>query len=383
MTVGGHRRTLRQMDRWRPRAACIVSALVCTALAWGIDATAARAADTTVEGVAAPIVRVNVRQGNVVIRTWNRESVLVNADPAVSVERRSADPDADDASLLIPEIEGNGPHGTVSLPAETFVISPIAPGERELVLVRSLSPTDVGTVTVTVPADAAFVFARAAHGYVRASHYRAGTFVAFAAHGRIALEDIGGTAFVQTARGPIVVSDSHLDRVRARSLFGNVTFERCDVRQIETTTIEGSIVYDAGTFAPGLARFESTTGNVAIGVSDGARLGGHTAETGHVFTDFGPGAHVDASDRDAQAVVSGGGPLVTATSSSGNVYLYDGSLRAKDRPSPAWRAPTATLRRAPDPRERPSDLRERAPADPARPPAFARPLQALPRSRPR
>ncbi len=349
MTCEPLRRTLPSMDR-RPRPASVaVRVLALASLSLAAFARPARATVTTLESVERPLVRINVRAGNVVIRTWSRGSVLVVAGSNVTVQRQEADPDADDASLFIPEAHDGSRRRSASLPAETFVVAPMPPGRRELVLIRATAREDVGIVTVTIPADTPFLFAHTASGDLRLSDYHEGTFVGFAGRGRLALHDVGGTAFLQTMRGTILVSDSHLDRVRARSLFGNVRFLRCDVRQIETTTVGGSIAYDAGTFSPGLARFESASGDVAIGVSEDVRLGAHAAG-GRVFTNFGSNARVDAHDRDAEAVIGSGGPLVTATSASGNVYLYDASLRRKRALAPEW--PEATvLRPAPPARE--------------------------------
>jgi hypothetical protein len=158
------------------------------------------------------------------------------------------------------------------------------------------------------------------------------------------LDDVGGTVFLQTAHAPMIVTNSSFDRLRARSLFGNMTFERCNVRQIEATTIDGSIVYDSGNFDAGLAHFESTRGNVAIGANGPVQLGGHVSDGGRVYTNFVRPAAVDERDGEATATVQGGGPVVTATSANGNVYFYDGSLRSRQL-SGQWQAPIDALQR--------------------------------------
>jgi hypothetical protein len=105
-----------------------------------------------------------------------------------------------------------------------------------------------------------------------------------------------------------------------------------------------------------LARFDSTNGDVAIGVTSGAQLGGRVAGNGRVYTFFEQRVQVENRDDEANAVVGGGGPVVTATSGSGNVYLYDGSLRSKARLSADWRPAQAALRNESVPR-RPSGAR--------------------------
>ncbi|MBC5799569.1 MAG: hypothetical protein GIX03_11185 [Candidatus Eremiobacteraeota bacterium] len=316
--------------------------------AWALGAAAAtpvRADVATVDNVAAPIVRVNVGEGDVTIRTWDRPAVAVDGDPSLLVTRRVVRPRGEDRSVLIPGVEGQTARGLEQLPPEGFVVSSIPPGPRDLVVVRSTSPSDVGPVTVHIPADSVFVYAHAARGNLDVHDYKAGTLIGFVGRGRLTLDDVGGTVFAQTNHGALLANDSNFERIRARSLMANMAFERCSARQIEASSVGGSIVYDGGSFRPGLARFESSTGNVAIGTAGAAQLTARTAAGGRVFTNFTNGARVDAHDDAAAVAVGNGGPVVTATSGSGNVYLYDGSLRARSSLPPPWRAATRTLDR--------------------------------------
>ncbi len=337
MILGGLRGLVRARGiRFAIGFACALSAA---------SALPAQADVATVDNVAAPIVRVNVRQGDVSIRTWDRQAVQVDGDPSLLVTRRTVRPRGDDRSVLIPGVEAQTARGLVQLPPESFVVSSIPPGPRDVVVVRSSSRDNVGAVTVRVPANSVFIYAHTMRGNLDVHDYKAGTLMGFVGRGRLALDDVGGTVFAQTNHGALVADDSNFERIRARSLMANMAFERCTVRQIEATSIAGSIVYDGGTFQPGLARFESTTGNVAIGTASAAQLGARTAAGGRVFTNFSGGTHVDARDDTANVNVGGGGPVVTATSGSGNVYLYDGSLRGRSSLPPPWHAATQTLDR--------------------------------------
>jgi predicted NUDIX family NTP pyrophosphohydrolase len=306
----------------------------------------ARAATQTFDAVA-PIVRVNVRSGDVTIRTWDRETVSVDADPSLEVFSRTARQGVLLSSIPIPQAAQPSAQGEVTLPPESFVTGDIPPGPREAIVVRDpLGSTPFGPtpVTIMVPSDSAFVFAHTGNGTLDVHDYRSGTFVGFVGSGRMQLDDVGGTVFAQTGRAPMIVTNSSFDRLRARSLFGNMTFERCNVRQIEATSIDGSIVYDGGSFNPGLAHFESTRGDVAIGANGPVQLGGHTAGGGRVYTNFARPAEVDGRDGEATATVQGGGPVVTATSAEGNVFFYDGSLRSRQFSS-EWQAPLGALQR--------------------------------------
>jgi hypothetical protein len=314
---------------------------LCLLVAGG--ARAAAADPQIYEGLSAPIVRVNVREGSVEIRTWNRDAVSVDGDPSLVVERRTANGSGESVPLAMPQL--NTPDGGATLPPESFVTGDIPAGPRTVVVIHSGPTTPRAPVTVMIPSDSAFVYARAGNGSLDVSDYRAGTLVAITRVGRMTLTNIGGTVFAQTFRGPIVVRNSSFDRIRARSLFGNVTFEHCNVRQIEATTLSGSIVYDDGSFAPGLARFESTGGNVAIGATGSVQYGARAASDSRVYTNFSGHAEVDARDGTTDAIVGSGGPVVTASSQNGNVFLYDGSLRGRAQLPPEWQPAVDTLAR--------------------------------------
>ncbi|MBD5634220.1 MAG: hypothetical protein IAI49_07050, partial [Candidatus Eremiobacteraeota bacterium] len=257
------------------------SLFVCALVA--ATSAAARADVTVVDTTMAPIVRIDIAEGDVTVRTWDRQAVSIDGDPSLTIAKRKA-PQYGEA---VPIAIGETPHrgiDSISLPQESFVTAPIRPGSRDVVLIKSTPATPRGPVTVLVPSDAVFVSARAVNGRLDVADYRGGTLMAITRGGAMTLSNVGGTVFAQTLRGPIVARGSLFDRIRARSLFGNVTFERCTVRQIEVTTVTGSIVYDGGSFEPGLARFESSGGNVAIGASGNVQYGAHAAGDGRVYT---------------------------------------------------------------------------------------------------
>jgi len=305
--------------------------------------------DTTVfRGVNSPIVRVTLRQGDVTIRTWDREEVQIDGDSSLTIEQHTSDLTGEPLPMPIPAASSGSDDRALDLPLESFVPGPIPAGERDVVLVHDSPEADPGVppagVVVTVPSDAVFVFAATMHGNLDVHDYRAGTLVAMVGAGKLTLSSVGGIAFAQSRRGLILVRDSDFDRVRARSLFGSIRFERCRVRQIEATTGTGSLVYEGGAFEPGLARFESERGNIAIGSDGPVEISARASPDGHVFTEFTHAARVDGDgESEAQATVGNGGPVVTATSRGGNVVLYDGLLRAHPRLQGQWRAPSTSL----------------------------------------
>jgi hypothetical protein len=100
--------------------------------------------------------------------------------------------------------------------------------------------------------------------------------------------------------------------------------------------LTGTIVYDNGTFEPGLAHFESDRGNIALGVNGNAQVLAHTID-GRTYSMFGERGVADGASGDTRTQVGSGGLVVSASTSRGNVYLYNGSLADRRSLNPAWR----------------------------------------------
>ncbi len=309
----------------------------------GVATAAAAAAETTtLDGTQAPLIRIDNATGNVTVRTWDRPAVQVESDPAtVQITHTAGMSVAVDS---VPILAGRvaGPRGIVVLPEESFAVSTLGPQPRDVVTIEG---RDTGPITVTIPNATALLVVQTTHGIVAIHRFTGGTFVVRVQQGRVRLDRDGGAGFVQVMRGPVLANDSDFDRLRTRTALGNSVFERCRVRQIETTSVSGSIVFDRGTFDQGLARFQSETGSVAIGVDAPAQLGGRGD---HVFTSFDRRvAYPVRSEANASAVVDGGGPEVSAASASGNVYLYDGTLRDRPNLGAEWSRVNEIIRRVP------------------------------------
>jgi hypothetical protein len=157
------------------------------------------------------------------------------------------------------------------------------------------------------------IIANVKQGNLTIENYRGGTFVAHVNRGSMVLNGVAGTGAAQVNYGSFSASDSSFDRLRVRTARANMMFENCASTQIQASSLAGTIVYDNGTFAPGLAHFESQRGSVAIGVADGnAQITAHS-DSGHVAS---------ADDAFTRAA-----PVVTATSGTGNVLYYRGTIQ--------------------------------------------------------
>jgi Toastrack DUF4097 len=327
-------------------------------------AAAALAEPNVVDVGASPIIRVVAGQGTITIRTWDRSAVQVE-DPSGDAEVRQFEVNSSEAQSVIPVFAGRvpGASGILELPPESFAVSTVPEGPRPVVSVRT-HDTDL---TVTVPKTASLVTVQLNKGNVDIHDYRGGTFVARVRGGSVHLDNVGGDGFVQVMRGPVIARGSSFDRLRVRTGSGNVVFDGCHSKQIEVSSVNGSIVYDGGSFEPGLAHFETQNGNVAVGVAGAASLDGHSS-TGHTYAAFDKPAQV--TDGAQHVTVGSGGPLVSATSSSGNVYFYDGYLHTHRTPA-EWQPVRQTMHRvmgarpvaggAPEPGAPPSPRRRRHP----------------------
>jgi hypothetical protein len=309
-----------------------------------------------------PVVLVSLGAGSVTIVTTARPSVAIQGDPAVEYRHVAASPAVDaripQQAMLWSETIRT-PSGFMTLPPESFVFPELAPGPHDAIIVHGS-----GNVTLEVPNSTALIVANVKRGAVQIDGYRNGVFVTHVGNGSVTLDGVGGSGAVQVSSGPIVARNSNFTRLRARTARGDVFFSNCSAQQIQVTSLVGSIVYDDGTFEPGLARFESDRGSVMLGIaSGGVQLGAHS-DAGKIYSAFGGDAQLNHSGTtDSQATIDGGGPLVTASSRTGSVIFYRGALR--DHPNLLQHVPAAAHRfeePAPEPRsslQTPRELRAR------------------------
>ncbi len=286
------------------------------------------------------IVQIIGRVAAITVRTWNRNSVAIDY-PDGEEFTVSKGTQQTRASYLIPTIlveeyrSASGPVMATLLP-EDFPVPHVATGiAHDVVRVQEVErPADVAKappdveLTITIPQSTGLLNVRSGKGSVTLNDYR-GTTIASVGRGRVVFNNVGGDAFVQPLNGHFYAVGSNFDRLRIRSNHADQVFDACRVKQIEATTLTGNIIFDNGGFDPGLARFESDRGSIALGVNGGAQISAQ-AQNGHVLSAL-PAAPpapplLGIVAGDTVRVVGSGGPLVNAASLHGNVFLYDGSL---------------------------------------------------------
>jgi hypothetical protein len=328
----------------------LFASLCCLALA------APGRADEQIDVGPSPLLNIHVNRGRVTIQTWDRPQVLISSENPAYV-RHLPPSDVDPGipkQVQIASDQIQTDHGPVTLPEESFVIPELPGAQHDAVIAQGN-----GNMTITVPRNTAMVMAHIRAGHLTLNDYH-GVFVAHARAAGISLNNVGGTGFVESLRGRVVATNSSFDRLRVRTATGSMLFQGCTSHQIQATSTYGSIVYDNGSFQPGLARFESEHGDVALGVRGSAQIGAYSG-SGHVVSSFDDEAQVRGDPMTKQATVGGGGPVVTATSKNGSVYMYSGSM--DDHPHVRQEFSGSTLLPV-----RPASAPPRPPARSGRPP---------------
>lgn len=274
-----------------------------------------RARADTVPSTLSPVIVVALTSGSVTIRTWDRQEVQIVGDPTIQYNHAGPMMVARRFQTYQPELWEQTiqtPEGPLSFAPEPFPLPPLSPDPHDAVSVRG-----EGDVTITVPTATAILIANVKQGSVSIDGYRGGVFVAHVGAGTVHLSNVQGTGAVQVNNGGFYANDSVFDRLRVRTGRGNMFFDNCSSAQIQASSLTGTILYDNGTFTPGLAHFESQRGSVALGIANGdAQITAHS-DSGRVF-------------NEAQEFFRGG-PVVTATSGSGAVIYYRGAIRDHPR----------------------------------------------------
>jgi hypothetical protein len=269
----------------------------------------------------APVLNVNVSRGQVTIQTWDRPQILIESENSPNV-RHLTSAEVDPGIPKQMQMSAHRiatEHGPVTLPAESFVLPDLPGGQHDAIVARGS-----GNMIILIPRGTALIIAHLRAGRLSINNYH-GVFITHVRQAEISLNNVSGTGFVESLRGRVVATNSTFDRLRVRTATGNMLFQGCTSQQIQATSTYGSIVYDDGNFEAGLARFESEHGNVALGVRGNAQIGAHSG-AGHVVSSFADDAQVRGDPTTKQATVGNGGPVVTATSRNGTVYLYNGSM---------------------------------------------------------
>lgn len=152
---------------------------------------------------------------------------------------------------------------------------------------------------------------------------------AVVSQGDVFLQSAGGAISVETTRGNIVAFDVSAGQVgdvmKARTNSGSISLQSVNHRQIEATSISGSVSYE-GKFMPGgLYTFKTQNGSIRMLLPNGTSA---TFVASYGFGTFNAGAPVKIETQNrtpggnsAVAKIGGGGPVVNVTTTSGNIGI--------------------------------------------------------------
>jgi hypothetical protein len=285
-------------------------------------------------------------RSQVTIKAWDRPNIQFDTDDEnAQVTRRPITFGTAQTPLSVPipvqniavrdPLTGATTRGT--LPPEEFpYASDFRAGVHDTVRIVT---ADDSHLTVMIPASTALLVARIRNGagLIDIDDYHGGTLFVASGGGQTRLNDVMSATFAQQMNGRLEIYDSSFDRIRARSNNAVIDFEHDRARQIEVTSVSGNIIYDNGTFDPGLARFESANGSIGLGIATGAQVAARSTD-GHVYSMWDRRTPLaQQGDSDVSATVAGGGPVVNALTGHGNIYLYDGTLASRPVLPPEWR----------------------------------------------
>ena len=148
-----------------------------------------------------------------------------------------------------------------------------------------------GDMTITIPRGTAMVFAHVRAGHLTIRTTTASSSRTCASAGDLARQRQRHGLRRIAARPRRAPTNSSFDSAARAHRHRRHALSGLHVASDPGHSSYGSIVYDNGDFAPGLARFESEHGNVALGVRGNAQIGAHSG-TGHVVSSFGDGTPV-------------------------------------------------------------------------------------------
>src|SRR5262245_34057635 len=191
---------------------------------------------------------VNNFAGDVLVRTWDKDSVRVVArhQARTRVSVRSTP-----TGVSVNASGTNGPQGSVD-----YEIT--APGWMPIRV--------EGTYNfVTVEGAQAEVFANTVRGDIS---IKGGTTVtAKSVEGEVRVEGARGKVSVNSVNEKVVIADTSGD-VTAESINGRITMTGMEAKSVEASTVNGDIIYEGKLLEAGHYSFGTHNGNLSMGIPD-------------------------------------------------------------------------------------------------------------------
>jgi DUF4097 and DUF4098 domain-containing protein YvlB len=229
--------------------------------------------DTLVQADGATRLQAQLQRGEVVVRTWDRDAVQVNAahapNRALEVRRSGRT-----LTLVVDAQRGRGPSGPVDL---------------ELTVPRGFDLDLEGmAVRVDIQGTEGNVEVTTIQGPIQVRGGR-GSILLESVNGEITVEEARGNIRVNAVAGAITISGSSGD-ISAESVSGSITLEDIVSRQVEARTVSGPLRYEGSIEDGGRYTFGTHAGEVWLHLPGdmNARVSAVTL-AGDIRVDF-PGA---------------------------------------------------------------------------------------------
>lgn len=283
-------------------------------------------ADDMVGTSTPPVLTIHSTGGAITITPSDDGNVRVTSGAAQRVRLSRFSPDRlGNTSIMLPERSVRIPMGrgfrTYHLPARQFNV-PMARFGSEGVNVENPG----GDMSITVPRRVGAIFVNAESGNVAIEKLR-GPYIISASGGDVNMRNVVGRGLIRTTAGNITLGGVGGD-VHVQTASGAVTVFASYAERADVTTENGPITWRFARLGDGAYRFHSNQGAIHLGFRPGvaaqvdAQSDGGSVQNLFAGSPDASAAVVRASSPHALSLtVNGGGPQITATSTSGDISV--------------------------------------------------------------
>lgn len=282
-------------------------------------------ADDVVPTQTPPVLTVHSTGGTITLVGSDEAGVRVTSNPSLRPRVNRFDPtQMGDTRIMLPEQFVRRPFGhgfrVYRLPARQFTV-PMARFGSEGVNVENPG----GDLSIAVPRRVGAVFINAGGGNVQIEKMHA-PFIISTTSGDVRMLNVGGRGLIRTGTGSVTLGGASGD-LHVQTVGGAVTVYGSSANSVDVQSDSGPIYFRFARCGNGVYRFRSKEGTIRLGFRPTASAQVDAqSDTGNVQNMFGgaSGSSVVVSQSSAHAlsmVVNGGGPEVTATTTSGDITL--------------------------------------------------------------
>jgi DUF4097 and DUF4098 domain-containing protein YvlB len=242
-------------------------------------------------------------QGQIVVRSWEREQVRVRARHAANMR---VDIDRTGSTVSIEGRNRRGAPGDIA-----YDISVPRSFEIEIEAINS------GIEVADVNGD---VNVETINGHIALSGI-AGRIYASSTQGRVTVRDSRGTLYAETVNEAIAVSNHNGD-IDAETVNGGITLTGIRAGEVNAETVNGSVQYDGEIRSSGRYDLSTHNGGITITIPEGTNAT-VDVETynGELEADFPIQLRGSTAQRRTSFTIGNGGARIQLESFGGNIHL--------------------------------------------------------------